>query len=54
MVQKMDDIERDLDICAELFDLIDLYDIPGNDEDLSGFQVMFLKLKGFIYLVLRF
>jgi hypothetical protein len=38
----MDDIERDLDICAEIFDLIDMYDIPGNDEDIGGFTVVIL------------
>ena len=51
---KMEDIEEDLDDCAELADLIELYEMPTNEEDLKGFSVrfvlsIFLETKMFFF-----
>lgn len=38
----MEDIEKDLDDCAELADLIEYYEMPASEEDHKGYAVRLL------------
>jgi len=40
----MDDIEKDLDDCSEVADLIEIYKIPTTQEDTEGYAVRSLIL----------
>jgi len=49
----MDDIERELDNCAEIFDLMDVFEIAGNEEDISSFTELQPQLQSLRTLIDR-
>ena len=51
IIEQMDDIEKDLDICSELYDLIEQYAIPGDEAEIkeySNLQSLLLSLRNLI------